>query len=336
MAWWTQAGLTTTIAHDALNGGGDRVANRLGGTNALLLSNASYPGKMASIIQDPGEFWGIQGDGSLPIQYNAAVTRPGSGACVALIRPDTGQVVLNWNELDSTRYLLNFYQDPGDLNFKWAMSDNNPVLSPGNKVWQCVGVQWTTTNYRLYINGSWADIARPTSSSAIMPTTLKGMCYGSNYLRGNLAAMGVWSGTVTLALLQNIESMMRSELAATATTKTGIVYPGIEKSSNGDQGQVVGSPNAKGYLRVTGKKDIYFGGGDSIKGVVTVENVPTGGKLVRLFDKASALLVGETVSAAGTGAYEFNGLDGRKEYFVVAHDNIRVYNAVISDMIVVN
>lgn len=336
MAWWTQAGLTTTIAHDALNGGGDRVANRLGGTNALLLNVPALTTKFAAVVQDPGEYWAIQGDGSISIPYNAAVTRPGSGACVALIRPDTGQVVLNWNELDSTRYLLNFYQDPGDLNFKWAMSDNNPVLSPGNKVWQCVGVQWTTTNYRLYINGSWADIARPTSSSAIMPTTLKGMCYGSNYLRGNLAAMGVWSGTVTLALLQNIESMMRSELAATATTKTGIVYPGIEKSSNGDQGQVVGSPNAKGYLRVTGKKDIYFGGGDSIKGVVTVENVPTGGKLVRLFDKASALLVGETVSAAGTGSYEFNGLDGRKEYFVVAHDNIRVYNAVISDMIVVN
>lgn len=336
MAWWTQSGLTTTIAHDALNGGGDRILNRLGASNPLFLTHASYPGKMAAVVQDPGEYWGIQSDGSLPIQYNAAVTRPGSGACVALVRPDTAPLVLNYNELDGGRYLMSFYQDSVDGVFKWTMPDNNPVLSPGNKLWQCVGVQWTTKNYRIYINGSWADIARPTSSSAIMPTTLRGMNYSNNFLRGNLAAMGVWSGTVTLALLQNIESMMRSELAAAATTKTGAVYPGLEKSSNGDQGQVVGPPNANGYLQVTGKRDIYFGGGDSIKGVVTVENVPTGGKLVRLFDKASALLVGETVSAAGTGAYEFNGLDGRKEYFVVAHDNIRVYNAVISDMIVVN
>lgn len=337
MAWWTQAGLTTTIAHDALNGGGDRITNRLAAVNPLLLNQPAVTTKFAAVTQDPGEYWAIQGDGSVSIPYNAAVTRPGSGACVALIKPD-GPMVLNWNELDSSRYLLAL-DNQGERPWQWYMADGRdtfPVNAPPMNTWQCIGVQWTTTNYRIYLNGNWADVAHPTSSSAIMPTTLKGICYPGWYLRGNLSAMGVWSGTVTLALLQNIESMMRSEMAATATTKTGVVYPGLEKSSNGQQGEVVGRPNHKGFLKVTGHRNVYFGGGDIIKGVVTVENVPAGNKVVRLFDKNTALLMAETLSAVGTGAYQFNNVDGSREYFVVAHDNIRVYNGVISDMIVVN
>lgn len=79
-------------------------------------------------------------------------------------------------------------------------------------------------------------------------------------------------------------------------------------------------------------KDIYYGGADTIQGVVTIENIP-GSRRVRLFDKSTGLFIKETWSSA-TGEYTFSNLDGSREYFVVAHDHLRLYNAVVQDMLV--
>ena len=80
-----------------------------------------------------------------------------------------------------------------------------------------------------------------------------------------------------------------------------------------------------------GRKNIYQGGSGTIQGVVTIENIP-GARQVRLFDKRSGLVVAETWSSP-TGHYEFNNVAADREYFVVAHDHLRVYNAVVQDML---
>lgn len=97
-----------------------------------------------------------------------------------------------------------------------------------------------------------------------------------------------------------------------------------------------GSPQTGAVIKISppivrGWKNIYTGGGGTIQGIVTIENIP-GSRQVRLFDKQTGALVGETWSAP-TGHYEFNNLLEGKEYFVVAHDHLRVYNGVIQDML---
>lgn len=89
-------------------------------------------------------------------------------------------------------------------------------------------------------------------------------------------------------------------------------------------------PNFSDSLKYSWK-NIYQGGNGTIQGTTTVENIP-GSRQVRLYDKRSGLLVAETWSSP-TGHYEFNNIDSSKEYFVVAHDHLRVYNGVISDML---
>lgn len=72
-------------------------------------------------------------------------------------------------------------------------------------------------------------------------------------------------------------------------------------------------------------------GSGTISGIVTIENIP-GSRKVRLYRKHDGMLLRETWSAPN-GAYSFSNLDPAWEYFVVAHDHLRVYNGVIQDMI---
>lgn len=72
-------------------------------------------------------------------------------------------------------------------------------------------------------------------------------------------------------------------------------------------------------------------GSGTISGIVTIENIP-GSRKVRLYRKQDGMLIRETWSAAN-GAYSFTNIDPAWEYFVVAHDHMRVYNGVIQDML---
>ena len=72
-------------------------------------------------------------------------------------------------------------------------------------------------------------------------------------------------------------------------------------------------------------------GSGTISGIVTIENIP-GSRRVRLYRKHDGMLIRETWSAAN-GAYSFPRIDPNWEYFVVAHDHLRVYNGVIQDML---
>ena len=315
MAWWTQSGLTTTIAHDALNGGGDLLTNRMAAVNPMNIGTRP-------ITRDDGKFWNVVGDGATPLEYTTQVTRPTSGACVALIKP-SGATVLQV-AADGSMYMMCL-----NSSAEWTdYASGFPVASPGFDVWQCVGLWWNSTTYRYYINNAWADVAHP--SAGVMPANLKGSHLSHPYnVNGRLAGMGVWSGTVTLALLQNIESMMRSELASTGTFQGTLRGDARATVSAGEQG------SGDVYARVSNDKrlylNIYNGGATSISGVVTIENVPAA-RRVRLYDRHSGLLVAETFSTSN-GAYTFNNLNSDREYFAVAHDHLRVYNAVIQDML---
>ena len=77
--------------------------------------------------------------------------------------------------------------------------------------------------------------------------------------------------------------------------------------------------------------EVQTSGTGRIAGKVTIENIP-GSRKVRLFRKHDGMLLRETWSAPN-GAYSFSNLDPAWEYFVVAHDHLRVYNGVISDML---
>jgi hypothetical protein len=77
--------------------------------------------------------------------------------------------------------------------------------------------------------------------------------------------------------------------------------------------------------------DLVDGGSGTISGLVTIENIP-GSRKVRLYRKHDGRLMRETWSAPN-GAYSFANIDPTLEYFVVAHDHLRVYNGVIQDML---
>jgi hypothetical protein len=72
-----------------------------------------------------------------------------------------------------------------------------------------------------------------------------------------------------------------------------------------------------------------FWGQGRIEGTVTIEGAPSARK-VRLFDLRTGLLIAQTWSRPD-GAYRFDYLDASRDYFVLSHDHIRQFNAVIAD-----
>lgn len=74
-----------------------------------------------------------------------------------------------------------------------------------------------------------------------------------------------------------------------------------------------------------------FWGYGCITGTVRIEGDPAARK-VRLFDALTALVLAETWSAAD-GTYRFDFLDPERDYFVLAHDHVRQFNAVIADWV---
>ncbi len=314
MAWWIRTGITTVIAHDALNGGGDSLLNRVAPANPINIG-------LLSIVAQPTQFCGVAGNGGYQLPYASPINRPASGAFMALIRP-VGYLPLQSSVIGGGLILLTH------TGTRWQLDQAYPVAS-ATDVWQCIGMQWSGSTYRIYLDGNWGDIARPAGS--LLPATFTGLAYNQFPAEARLAAMGIWSGTVTLAHLQGIESLMRSELASGAAAGTRSIGAALAKSSNGAQGQQAGGINNLGFNHLTGTLNVYQGGSGTLSGTTTIDNV-VGARQVRLYDKKTGLLVRETWSNA-SGAYSFINIDPTREYFAVAHDHLRVYNAVVSDML---
>lgn len=111
---------------------------------------------------------------------------------------------------------------------------------------------------------------------------------------------------------------------------TTATYVGVLYRSYGDS--LPQSPLNATYTGVYARWETQTTGSGTISGIVTIENIP-GSRKVRLYRKQDGMLIRETWSAAN-GAYSFTNIDPAWEYFVVAHDHLRVYNGVIQDMLV--
>jgi hypothetical protein len=117
-------------------------------------------------------------------------------------------------------------------------------------------------------------------------------------------------------------------LVAGTPVSSAIASPLARLNGNVQDQSVLRGTDARGQ---TYRLDIVDGGTGVISGVVTIENIP-GARKVRLYRKHDGRLMRETWSAP-TGHYSFNNIDPTLEYFVVAHDHLRVYNGVIQDML---
>jgi len=93
---------------------------------------------------------------------------------------------------------------------------------------------------------------------------------------------------------------------------------------------VVGASGLRHGERAVSRSREFWGHG-FIAGKVTIEGTPASRK-VWLFDARSALVVAAGWSASD-GSYRFDWLDPTREYFVVSHDHLRRFNAVIADWV---
>lgn len=76
----------------------------------------------------------------------------------------------------------------------------------------------------------------------------------------------------------------------------------------------------------------YFNGGKKIDGTTTVNGNPAP-RLVRLHDSLSGAFVSQVLSGFD-GHFEFNNLDASREYYLVAFDSAKIYEAVAADRMV--
>ena len=89
------------------------------------------------------------------------------------------------------------------------------------------------------------------------------------------------------------------------------------------------SPTRHGELPASRALD--FWGNGRIEGRVRIEGVPAA-RRVRLFEALTGLLVAEAWSRQD-GFYRFDYLDTGRDFFLLAHDHVRQFNAVIADWV---
>ncbi|APC69924.1 hypothetical protein [Ralstonia pseudosolanacearum] len=89
------------------------------------------------------------------------------------------------------------------------------------------------------------------------------------------------------------------------------------------------SPTRHGELPAS--RTLDFWGNGRIEGRVRIEGVPAA-RRVRLFEALTGLLVAEAWSRRD-GYYRFDYLDPSRDFFVLAHDHARQFNAVIADWV---
>ncbi|MBK8067920.1 MAG: hypothetical protein IPK27_09880 [Rhodanobacteraceae bacterium] len=85
---------------------------------------------------------------------------------------------------------------------------------------------------------------------------------------------------------------------------------------------------------MAGTRNHYYAGDHQITGTVKEKGVPDDRPVARrvlLFDERTHVVVGETWSDPGTGAYRFEKISPVPRYVVVAYDYKHNFRAVIAD-----
>jgi hypothetical protein len=137
-------------------------------------------------------------------------------------------------------------------------------------------------------------------------------------------APAVLSGAPIPKMLAN--PAFNSSAAISGTSPLEAVPPMLQTASH----SIPGISPLKFGQRPISRSAEFFGRG-RVVGKVSIESTPASRK-VRLFDALTGILVAELWSAVD-GAYAFNQLDARRDYFVLAHDHIRQFNAVVADFV---
>lgn len=322
MSWWTAvAGLTPVAAWDASSFNSTKLLDLVGS------NNMTFSGAEASPL-----FYKQFSGNENPWPLDASISLPTDATIMGFVR-HSGRGLMFYKTLgDGNSYFMD--QESNQRMYQYANGSGGDVgVGPDWNVWKFMALVKDASNARLYINGAWAGSQ---FTSSWVPDSIGGVGYYANGNEYNLgsgerfSAAGVWSGVATLAELQVLEAAVRSELAGPPVGAFSAPL-GATRSINNPLALNPGPPpNFSASLKYSWK-NIYQGGNGTIQGTTTIENIP-GSRQVRLYDKRSGLLVAETWSSP-TGHYEFNNIDSSKEYFVVAHDHLRVYNGVISDML---
>lgn len=324
MSWWTSVPALTPVAAWDAKHIGDTLTDQVGGHHATVTGGVSLNNRDIVAVKGTGNLWPLASNVVLPTECTVA----------GFVKVNSNSILFYGGDSTSS-YLFDQESSGAGHYFNWN-SGTYGILSPGPSydVWKFMAVVKRTTNFGLYINGGW--VSETGGSLSWLPPSIGGFGYVSNGNPYNfdyndlMSAAGVWSGAATLSELQSLEAAVRE--AMVPPPPEVVSYPF-------NAGRLITNSLAlaPGKLRVlqrdfrADRKNIYVDGRGVISGTVTIENIP-GSRRVRLFDKKTGLLVGETVSATN-GYYEFRDLDSKREYFVVAHDHLRVYNGVIQDML---
>ncbi|QKL50669.1 hypothetical protein HI795_01635 [Ralstonia solanacearum] len=125
--------------------------------------------------------------------------------------------------------------------------------------------------------------------------------------------------------------VLHNETPAVARSDAGPPSPqvpdGVARSAPAPHEGV--SPTRHGELPAS--RALEFWGNGRIEGRVRIEGVPAA-RRVRLFDALTGLLVAEAWSRSD-GFYRFDYLDTGRDFFLLAHDHVRQFNAVIADWV---
>lgn len=325
MSWWTSVpALTPLAAWDAKNVA-STLMDLVGNRHATVVGGVSLNMRDIVAVKGTGNLWPLASNLTLPTECTVA-------GFVKVV----SNSVLFYGGNSANAYL--FAQESSGAGH-YSNSDGSSYgivgSGPAFDVWKFMAIVKRATNFGLYINGAWNS--ETGGNLAWLPPSIGGFGYQGNGNQYNfdandfMAAAGVWSGAATLEELQALEATVREAMTAP---------PPVYVSASLSAGRFIANPLAlsPGKLRVLQpdvkvyRKNVYADGRGVISGTVTIENIP-GARQVRLFDKKTGMLIDETFSAAN-GYYEFRGVDSKREYFVVAHDRLRVYNGVIQDMLV--
>lgn len=329
MAWWNAvATLTPVVAFDCLHMESQYLMTDLSGGGKHL--NTINQPSVTKVSTPTDTTYVIAGNGNNAT--HTRVTTPTQGLLCAYVR-NVNSRIMCFGDFDgpngNPHALLVVRDKPSP--YGQLRNAVGAVNFPDDAEVKFVALRFDGTVWQFYYNGTWLGSEQTADFAAtILPSSV-----GANWPSywgwdAGVSCIGMFSGACTLADIQLIESTARAEFEGPDVSSYSAPLTAT-KSINNPLALNPGPPRAVDGVQLTGWKNIYQGGGGVIQGTTTIENIP-GARQVRLYDKHSGLLVAETFSSP-VGFYEFRNIDADKEYFVVAHDHLRVHNGVISDML---
>lgn len=323
MAWFdgVQA-LTPVAAWDAKHFTATQLVDRVASNNLTFNGEES----------DPLHYYSFKGNSArLPWNFDSAIQLPTECVLAGFIKSNSTFIMFYEQQGQGSRFL----ESESSYMAQYSNSFGGSVTSEAPAANQFTFVVLVKGSFgaRMYWDMQWRGSVFPAN---YVGAEIRGVGWNQNGSGYNIdqydafSAAGVWNGTASLQDLQALETALRSELAGPPVNNYSASLSRGAVIAN-DLAYTLSKPASYSADLQQSWKNVWNNGVASIEGITTIENIP-GARQVRLYDKATGQLVNQTFSNA-VGQYIFNNVDATREYFVVAHDHLRVYNGVISDML---